>query len=195
MDNTKMIDYLNKLKDYEKLLNDNNGDQKIINDFENLLLSLNEDIKAKSNDTFKGLEIKYKKLSENAVEPSYAKDGDAGLDLTITSICDNTSFDVTYKFGISIEIPYGYVGLLFPRSSVRNFELILSNCVGVIDSGYRGELQATFKKTNGLDSRSYKVGERGAQLLILPYPQVKMIESNELSSTERGDKGYGSTGF
>ena len=93
-----------------------------------------------------------------------------------------------------MEIPKGYVGLVFPRSSIRNQDLILSNCVGVIDSGYRGELQATFKKTNGLDSLKYKVGERGAQIVILPYPQIRMIESNELSNTERGEGGFGSTG-
>jgi dUTP pyrophosphatase len=83
---------------------------------------------------------------------------------------------------------------VFPRSSVRNQDLILSNCVGVIDSGYRGELQATFKKTNGLDSLKYKVGERGAQIIILPYPQVFMTEVPELSNSERGEGGFGSTG-
>ena len=92
------------------------------------------------------------------------------------------------------KIPQGYVGLVFPRSSVRNQDLILSNCVGVIDSGYRGELQATFKKTNGLDSFKYKVGERGAQIIILPYPQVFMTEVPELSNSERGEGGFGSTG-
>jgi dUTP pyrophosphatase len=93
-----------------------------------------------------------------------------------------------------MEIPKGYVGLVFPRSSVRNQDLLLSNCVGVIDSGYRGEIQATFKKTNGLDSLKYNVGDRGAQIMILPYPQVKMNEVTELSNTERGDGGFGSTG-
>jgi dUTP pyrophosphatase len=195
MDNSKMVDYLNKLKNFEQLLSENNGDQKTINDFEKLLTELNNDIKANSNNVVNGLEVKFKKLTDNAVKPTYAKDGDAGLDLTITSISENTSFDITYKFGISVEIPYGYVGLLFPRSSVRNFQIILSNCVGVIDSGYRGEIQATFKKTNGLDSHSYKVGERGAQLLILPYPRINMVETDELSSTERGENGYGSTGI
>lgn len=195
MDNNKMIDYLNKLKNFDKLLNENNSDENTISELENLLLNLNNDIKSKSNYSFDGLEIKYKKLVENAVEPTYAKDGDAGLDLTVASISENTTFSVTYKFGISVEIPYGYVGLLFPRSSVRNFEIFLSNCVGVIDSGYRGELQATFKKTNGLDSHSYNVGERAAQLLILPYPKIKMIQSDELSASERGNNGYGSTGI
>jgi dUTP pyrophosphatase len=116
------------------------------------------------------------------------------MDLTITREIENTSFSVSYGFGISMEIPKNFVGLVFPRSSVRNQDLILSNCVGVIDSGYRGEIQATFKKTNGLDSIKYKVGDRGAQIIILPYPQVKMVESDELSDTERGTGGFGSTG-
>jgi dUTP pyrophosphatase len=93
-----------------------------------------------------------------------------------------------------MEIPKGHVGLVFPRSSVRNQDLILSNCVGVIDSGYRGELQATFKKTQGLDSIKYNVGDRGAQIIILPYPQVFMTEVPELSESDRGQGGFGSTG-
>jgi dUTP pyrophosphatase len=138
--------------------------------------------------------VKIKKLHENAVIPSYSKAGDAGMDLTITSEIENTSFSVTYGFGIALEIPRGYVGLVFPRSSVRNQELLLSNSVGVIDSGYRGELQATFKKTNGLDSLKYKVGERGAQIIIMPHPNIELIEFKDLSDSERGDGGFGSTG-
>ncbi len=116
------------------------------------------------------------------------------MDLKITREIENTTFSVSYGFGIAMEIPFGYVGLVFPRSSVRNQDLLLTNCVGVIDSGYRGELQATFKKTNGLDSLKYNVGDRAAQIIILPYPQVVMVESDELSDTERGDGGFGSTG-
>ena len=138
--------------------------------------------------------VKVKKLTPEAVVPSYSKIGDAGMDLTITREIENTSFSVSYGFGIAMEIPKGFVGLVFPRSSVRNQDLILSNCVGVIDSGYRGELQATFKKTNGLDSIKYKVGERGAQIVILPYPTIYMTEVPELSNTERGEGGFGSTG-
>jgi dUTP pyrophosphatase len=138
--------------------------------------------------------VKIKKLSEDAVIPSYSKSGDAGMDLTITREIENTSFSVTYGFGIALEIPRGYVGLVFPRSSIRNQELMLSNSVGVIDSGYRGEIQATFKKTNGLDSLKYKVGERGAQIVIMPYPNIELIEFKDLGNTERGSDGFGSTG-
>ena len=140
------------------------------------------------------MQVKIKKLNPNAVIPTYAKPGDGGMDLVATSIISNTTFDITYGMGIALEIPEGYVGLIFPRSSIRKYDLILSNCVGVCDSGYRGELQATFKKTNGLDSLSYKVGDRIAQIMIVPYPQIQFEEVEELSNTERGEGGFGSTG-
>lgn len=204
-------DYLEKLKQIEQQLNsdDDIQDFDFLKDVDKVLGSLNSDlaqqITQQSNNstilnnnpnviTTEGVMVKVKKLHENAVIPSYSKVGDAGMDLTITREIENTSFSVSYGFGIAMEIPQGYVGLVFPRSSVRNQELILSNCVGVIDSGYRGELQATFKKTNGLDSIKYKVGERGAQIIILPYPQVFMTEVPELSNSERGEGGFGSTG-
>lgn len=140
------------------------------------------------------MKVKIKKLHPNAVIPNYAKEGDAGMDLVITSIIDSTPDDVTYGFGISLEIPEGFMGLVFPRSSVRKQSLILSNSVGVIDSGYRGELQATFKKTDGNYSKKYEIGDRGAQLIIMPVPYVEFEEAQQLSSTERGEGGFGSTG-
>lgn len=205
MNRNEIEEYLKKLKEFEEDLTTGDVDDDFENQLNKLLGSLSTDI---SNDisstsnvnsqTFNvkvpSLLVNVKKLHENAVIPSYSKDGDAGMDLTITREIENTSFSVSYGFGIAMEIPRGYVGLVFPRSSVRNQDLILSNCVGVIDSGYRGEIQATFKKTNGLDSMKYKVGDRGAQIIILPYPQIKMIESDELSNTERGEGGFGSTG-
>ena len=101
------------------------------------------------------MKVKIKKVHPNAVKPKYAKENDAGMDLVATSIIENTTFQVTYGLGIALEIPDGMVGLVFPRSSIRNTELMLSNSVGVIDAGYRGELQATFNKLNGLDSIAY----------------------------------------
>jgi dUTP pyrophosphatase len=140
------------------------------------------------------MKVRIKKLNENAVIPSYAKDGDAGMDLVATRIISNTTFDVSYGTDLAMEIPNGFVGLVFPRSSIRKYELALSNSVGVIDSGYRGELQATFKKTNGLDSIAYKVGDRIAQIMIIPHPPIEFKEVDDLSETERGDGGFGSTG-
>ena len=140
------------------------------------------------------MKVKIKKLHFDAVIPTYAKSGDAGMDLVATSIISNTTFDVTYGLGIALEIPKGFVGLVFPRSSIRKYELLLSNSVGVIDSGYRGELQATFKKENGLDSLAYKVGDRVCQIMIIPHPEIEFEEVNELNNTERGEGGFGSTG-
>jgi dUTP pyrophosphatase len=137
------------------------------------------------------MQVKIKKLKPNAVIPTYAKEGDAGMDLVITSIINESKEDISYGFGISLEIPNGFVGLVFPRSSIRKYDLILSNAVGVIDSGYRGELQATFKKT-GL--HKYEVGDRGAQIMIIPYPPIEFVEVDDLSNTERGEGGFGSTG-
>ena len=140
------------------------------------------------------MQLKIKLLAENAVKPKYAKKGDAGMDLVATSIISNTTFQITYGLGIAMEIPEGFVGLVFPRSSIRNTEIMLSNSVGVIDSGYRGELQATFNKLNGLDSISYKVGERVCQIVIVPTPVVQVKIVDELSETERGEGGFGSSG-
>jgi dUTP pyrophosphatase len=140
------------------------------------------------------MKVKIKKLHSDAVIPTYAKSGDAGMDLVATKIISNTTFDVTYGTDIALEIPKGFVGLVFPRSSIRKYELILSNSVGVIDSGYRGEIQATFKKENGLDSIAYKVGDRICQIMIIPHPTTEFEEVNELNNTERGAGGFGSTG-
>jgi dUTP pyrophosphatase len=140
------------------------------------------------------MKVKMKKLHPNAVKPKYAKESDAGMDLVATSIIENTTFQVTYGLGIAMEIPDGMVGLVFPRSSIRNTELMLSNSVGVIDAGYRGELQTTFNKLNGLDSIAYNVGDRVAQIVIVPHPIVQFVEVDELSESKRGEGGFGSTG-
>jgi len=145
------------------------------------------------------MKVKIKKLHPKAVIPNYAKPGDAGMDLVATSIISNTTFDITYGTGLALEIPEGFVGLIFPRSSIRKTDLALTNCVGVVDSGYRGELQATFKKIYGkndvrIDEVDYKVGDRIAQIMIIPYPQIQFEEVEELSNTERGKGGFGSTG-
>jgi dUTP pyrophosphatase len=143
------------------------------------------------------MKVKIKKLSENAVIPTYAKEGDAGMDVVATRIINETLDSITYGTDIALEIPEGFVGLVFPRSSIRKTHLHLSNSVGVIDSGYRGEIQATFKKIQGISNNpldNYKVGDRIFQLMVIPHPTIQFIEVNELSSTERGEGGFGSTG-
>lgn len=135
-----------------------------------------------------------KKLHPNAVIPTYAKQGDAGMDLVATEIINEEVFQITYGIGLAMEIPEGFVGLIFPRSSIRKTDLSLTNCVGVIDSGYRGELQATFRKERGVVSKKYEVGDRIAQIMIIPHPDIQFEEADELSDTERGEGGFGSTG-
>ena len=139
------------------------------------------------------MKVKIKRLHKDAVIPSYAKPGDAGLDLVATSVISFDKEQVTYGTGIAVEIPEGFVGLVFPRSSIRKYEQYLSNSVGVIDSGYRGEIQATFNSRYYADVK-YQVGDKIAQLLILPYPSIEFEETTELSSTDRGEGGFGSTG-
>ena len=153
------------------------------------------------------MKVKIQKISPLAKIPSYAKEGDAGMDVIATSIISDTPEQITYGLGIALEIPKGFVGLVFPRSSIRKTGLQLSNSVGVIDSGYRGELQATFNKVFGGDrfydetkntedtsNNFYKVGDRIAQIIIIPYPPIEFDEVAELSDTERGEGGFGSTG-
>jgi dUTP pyrophosphatase len=145
----------------------------------------------------KKMEVRIKRLTPNAIIPTYAKEGDAGMDLVATSIISETTTDVTYGTGLAMEIRDGFVGLVFPRSSIRKYDLALTNCVGVIDSGYRGEIQATFKKTNwlkGNESEKYQIGDRIAQIIIIPHPQIEFYEVDELSDSERGEGGFGSTG-
>jgi dUTP pyrophosphatase len=139
------------------------------------------------------MQVKIKKISPEAVIPTYAKDGDAGMDLIATSIISDTQFQITYGLGVAMEIPKGFVGLVFPRSSIRKTGLELSNSVGVIDSGYRGELQATFNKNEG-PIEKYQIGDRIAQIMIIPHPPIQFEEVEELNNTERGEGGFGSTG-
>ena len=144
------------------------------------------------------MEVKFKKLSDKATTPVYAYDGDAGLDLTAVSVNSEINecgqFVIVYHTGLALEIPKGYVGLIFPRSSIADKSLTLTNCVGVIDSNYRGEILAKFKNTTG-DSvpAVYPIGAKIAQIIIMPYPTINFVESDELSKTERGEGGYGSS--
>ena len=139
------------------------------------------------------MKVKIKKLHSDAVIPTYAKSGDAGIDLVATSMkLDGTQ--ITYGTGLAMEIPEGFVGLVFPRSSIRKTDLSLSNSVGVIDSGYRGEIQATFNQRS-LSSQSgsflYGIGDRIMQIIIVPYTPIEFEEVTELNNTERGAGGFG----
>ena len=144
------------------------------------------------------MQVKTKIINKeiNTPELKYAKNGDAGIDLTATSKWYDDDGNACYGTNRAFEIPQGYVGLLFPRSSNANKDLLLSNSVGVLDSGYRGEVMFKFKYNSSLEDRmkSYQVGDRIGQLIIIPYPTIEFVESEELSETERGSGSYGSTG-
>lgn len=147
------------------------------------------------------MEVKLKKLDEYAVIPSYAKQGDAGLDLVATSYNYDSKIDChIYGTGLAVEIPEGFVGLVFPRSSNRKTMSYMCNHVGVIDSGYRGEIMISFKNRDrelGIIPQMiapYEIGDKVAQLIIMPYPKIKFIEVDELSDSDRGINGHGSSG-
>ncbi len=141
--------------------------------------------------------LKYKLLSDNAVIPKYAKDGDAGMDLVATKIVKNNLFSVWYNTDIAVEIPKNHFGMLVPRSSISNDgALTLANDIGIIDAGYRGGIQVRFNRTvKGFFTRKkYRVGDRIAQLIIVPFINADFEKSIFLSKTERGEGGHGSTG-
>lgn len=163
----------------------------------------------------KSLKVKIQKLHHDAVIPKYSKNGDAGMDITaVSKYCDDEG-NVVYGTGLAFEIPKGYVGLIFPRSSNAKQDLLLSNSVGVIDSGYRGEVMLKFKPSMDVSSsvsrhdktdcsvssasfgtklKLYNLKDRIGQIIIIPYPQVEFQLVEKLSTTERGAGGYGSTG-
>lgn len=145
------------------------------------------------------MKVNVKKLDSNAVLPTYAKHGDAGMDLTATRKSYDEHGNVVYGTGLAFEIPDGYVGLLFPRSSNTKKDLILGNSVGVIDSGYRGEVVFKFRELLPSErdiefgAREHEIGDRIGQIIIMPYPKIEFNLVDELSTTDRGVGGFGST--
>ena len=143
------------------------------------------------------MEVKFKKLSEDAVIPSYANAGDAGMDLTATRFTQE--FDksgkmvLVYHTDLAVEIPEGYVGLLCMRSSVSQKSLMMCNATGVLDAGYRGEIMGKFKLTTDALPTIYQPGEKFAQLVIVPFLTAEITVAEELSEAERNEKGFGST--
>lgn len=165
------------------------------------------------------MKVKIKKLHKDAIVPSYAKPGDAGLDLTAVSISFDEDGNTVFGTGLAFAIPKGYVGLVFPRSSNAKTNMYLTNSVGVIDSGYRGEVTLKYKTAHNtanflklwwykyvlkrkgyqptiecITNNPYKVGDRVGQIIILPYPSIEFEETKTLSRTKRGTGGYGSSG-
>lgn len=195
----------------------------------------------------KDLNIKFKKLNENAVIPSYAHYGDVGMDFTAISVEYDEKLDMyVYHTGLAFESDFHYGQFLFPRSSNRKTDAYLCNSVGIADSAiYRGEILFCYKNRDSINTIAeskanaammeyyttcnveqrnlqswirkgieiyndtkekvyneakelkyapYKVGDKIGQMVILTYPNVNLIECEELSSSDRGVNGFGSTG-
>ena len=145
------------------------------------------------------MKVNIKQLHPDSVIPTYAKHGDAGMDLTAISKEYDEHGNVCYGTGLAFEIPNGFAGFLFPRSSNTKKDLILGNSVGLIDSGYRGEVVFKFRELLPSErdiefgAREYEIGDRIGQIVILPYTQITFNVVDELSTTDRGVGGFGST--
>ena len=165
-------------------------------------------------DYLKNVTVKFKKLADFAVIPSYAHDGDVGMDMTALWVEYDAEKDLyIYHTGLACETDKGYGIFLYVRSSNCKTDAYLTNHVGICDSAiYRGEIQFRYKnrdrykkslweritgkvnKERAMRFAPYEEGDRIGQMVVLPYPQVTIREVDELSDTERGTGGFGSTG-
>ncbi len=158
------------------------------------------------------MKVKIQKLREDAKIPEKARAGDAGFDLVATSKDFDDRGNAVYGTGLAMEIPEGYAGFIFPRSSISKYNISLANSIGLIDSGYRGELFLKFKPTprfvNAISNdgpvtavrvsdspADYEIGDKIGQLVILPLPSVELELAEELGASERGIGGFGSSGI
>lgn len=136
------------------------------------------------------------RLHPDAKRPTYATDGAGCFDLyAVDGGTVTESSPVVLGTGLAVKIPDGYVMLVFSRSGngFKN-DVRLSNCVGVIDSDYAGEIKVKLACDSPFGSHQVKPGDRVAQAMILPFPRVRFIEVDELPATARGTDGFGSTG-
>lgn len=186
----------------EKLAKCRNMGTKTLNEIDDYVRSLGEGYHlGMTDDEIDCVEVvlKIKKTIDEAIIPTYAHDGDACMDLYAARIEANDRGQIIYHTGIAVEIPRGYVGLVFPRSSIRNHGMVMANSVGVIDSGYRGEISCTYYKASSNEALKVfdpmpGLGERCGQLMIIRNPLIRLEEVRELSQSERGEGGHGSSG-
>ena len=152
---------------------------------------------AKGNKFMNNIKVKLKKLGENAIVPSYGTEYAAGADLYALTDNDttiNAHATLLIHTGIAVEIPEGFVGLIFARSGLATKQgLAPANKVGVIDSDYRGEIMVPLHNHTD-EPKVIRNGERVAQLVIVPYITAQFDLCDDFSATDRGDKGFGSTG-
>ncbi len=161
------------------------------------------------------MKVKIKRLNEKAVMPTKAHPTDAGFDLVATSREIDEYGNIVYGTGLAFEIPEGYAGFIFPRSSICKKDLMLANSTGIIDCHYRGEVTLKFRPVltaweniddtgcfetlvggfhDAQEVTDYEVGDRIGQLIIEKLEAVDLEEADTLSETDRGTGGYGSTG-
>ena len=143
------------------------------------------------------VKVPVKILDEGLPRPSYAKPGDAGLDLRSTEdIVIEPGQRALIGTGIALAIPQGYAGFVQPRSGLAIKQgMTLVNTPGLIDSGYRGEIRIIALNTDKEHAIAIRRGDRIAQLVIQEVPAVELVEVEELSSSERADTGFGSSGL
>jgi len=136
--------------------------------------------------------IEFKKLSEKAVTPVKSYVTDAGYDMTCSSVTLHDKY-VQYNTHIAVNIPKDHVGLLVPRSSVSNLDIMLANSIGIIDTGYQGNIAFRYKRTK-TPTAQYTEGDRCGQLVIMPLAVFELQEVDMFLSSSRGDNGFGSSG-
>lgn len=143
------------------------------------------------------MELLFKKLREDATVPTQAHPGDAGSDLyAVEGIVLEPGARAKVPTGIAVAIPEGHAGLVLPRSGLAHKHgITLTNTPGLIDSGYRGELQVLMLNTDRQESYEVTPGERIAQLVVTPYVATEWAEVAEFEETVRGAGGFGSSGF
>jgi dUTP pyrophosphatase len=141
------------------------------------------------------VEVAFQRLRDDAVVPSRAYDGDAGLDL---SACERVVLGPGERgmvsTGLAVAVPEGYAGFVQPRSGLASRHgLTIVNTPGLVDSGYRGELRVALLNTDPRETFVVEPGMRIAQLVVVPVPEVELVEVDELPGSERGVRGFGSS--
>jgi dUTP pyrophosphatase len=141
------------------------------------------------------VEVAFRKLRDDAVVPSRAYDGDAGLDLTS---CEQVVLEpgerATVGTGLAVAVPDGYAGFVQPRSGLASRHgITIVNAPGLVDSGYRGEVRVVLLNTDAREAFVVEPGMRIAQLVVVPVASAEPVDVEELPESERGVRGFGSS--
>jgi dUTP pyrophosphatase len=142
------------------------------------------------------MELRFRRLSDDAILPTRAHDGDAGLDLySVEAATIEPGKRGSVGTGLAVEIPDGHAGLVLPRSGLAaRHGITLPNAPGLIDAGYRGELRVLLLNTDRVEPFEVARGDRIAQLLVTAFASTEPVEVTELAASARGEAGFGSSG-